>query len=164
MTISRPSSQALDFYKYNEIFNTGDDKAAMEFWVDDLVVTQGTGTDVFPLATNKAEFIKFLAAAHDGVREIMRVQTLVQNENNIFVEMDMDFVALKDKPDFVFGPLKAGEFLTVKMFLLYTLRGDKFASMKLATWPPNKGVTEPPSHNWGPNPPDFGATRAKSHH
>ena len=51
MTISRLSSQAPDFYKYNETFNTGDDKAAMEFWVDDLVVVQGTGTDVFPLAT-----------------------------------------------------------------------------------------------------------------
>jgi len=101
-----------------------------------------------------------LAAAHEGVREIMRVQTLMQNENNIFVEIDTDFVALKDKPDFVFGPLKVGEFLTVKMFLLYILRGDKLASMKLATWPPNKGVTDPPSHNWGPNPPDFVVTRA----
>lgn len=124
---------SFDFYKYVETFNTGDDQAALEFWVDDLVVTQGDTKDVFPLATNKAEFIKFLAAAHDGVREIMRVQTLMQNESNIFVEFDMDFVALKDKPDFVFGPLKAGEFLTVKMFLLYTLRGDKFASMKVAT-------------------------------
>jgi len=85
----------------------------------------------------------------------------VQNENNIFVEFDMDFVALEDKPDFVFGSLKAKEFLTVKMFTIYTLRGNKLASLKLAFWPVNQGVTDPPSHNWGPNPPDLGATRAK---
>jgi len=151
----------IDFYKYNETFNTGNDQAAMEFWADDLVVMQGTGTDVIPLAMNKAEFVKFLAAAHDRVREIMRVQTIVQNENNIFVEFDMDFVALEDKPDFVFGSLKAKEFLTVKMFAIYTLRGNKLASLKLATWPVNQGVTDPPSRNWGPNPPDLGATRAK---
>ena len=152
---------SVDFYKYNETFNTGNDEAAPEFWVDDLVIMQGTGTDVFPLATNKAEFRNFLAAVHDGVREIMRVQTIVQNENNIFVEFDMDFVALEDKPDFNFGPLKAGEFLTVKMFAIYTLRGNKLANLKLAFWPVNQEITDPPSHNWGPNPPDLGATRAK---
>jgi len=30
---------SFDFYNYVETFNTGDDQAALEFWVDDLVVT-----------------------------------------------------------------------------------------------------------------------------
>lgn len=147
----------FDFYKYVETFNSGDDKAMVDnFWVDDLVVAtgqSGTGNEGAILAKGKESWRKFLEFAHDGIREIMRVQVLIQNENNIFAEIDMDFHASKDRPDYPFGPLKAGDFITVKMFCLYFLRGDKIAMLKMASWPPNVGVTSPPTRGFGPPPP-----------
>jgi hypothetical protein len=143
----------FDFYKYAETFNSGDDKAMLDrFWVDDLVVWSGRG-DEGVLASGKEGFLKFLNWAHDGVREIMRIQVLIQNENNIFAEIDMDFHASKDRPDYRFGHLKPGDFITVKMFCLYFLRGDRIAKLKMASWAPNLGVTEPPTRGFGPPPP-----------
>lgn len=144
----------FDFYKYIETFNSGDDKAMLDgFWVDDLEVWSGRGDRAYQLAAGKADFFKFLVFAHDGVREIMRVQTLMQNKDNIFAEIDMDFHASKDRPDYPFGHLKPGDRITVKMFCLYTLRGDRLAKLKMASWPVNSGVSQPPARNFGPPPP-----------
>lgn len=150
----------FNFYKYIETFNSGDDKAMLDgFWVDDLVVASNRSNQAGINASSKEEFLKFLVFAHDGVREIMRVQTLVQNENNIFAEIDMDFYASKDRPDYPFGHLEPGDFITVKMFCLYFLRGDRIAKLEMASWPPNTGVTDPPARSFGPPPPIKGGVR-----
>ena len=153
----------FDFYKYIETFNSGDDNTMVDqFWVDDLVVATGRigmGVEGGILAEGKESWFKFLEGVHDGMRELIRVQALIQNENNIFAEIDMDFHATKDRPDYPFGPLEAGDFITVKMFALYYLRGDKIAMLKLASWPPNVGVTDPPTGGFGPLPPIQGGTR-----
>ena len=153
----------FDFYKYIETFNAGDDEAMVNnYWVDDLVVaTSQSGKDKEGgiLARGKDEWRKFLKAVHDGIREIIRVQVLLQDENHILAEIDMDFHASKDRPDYTFGALKAGDFITVKMFALYFLRGDKIAMLKLASWPTNVGVTDPPTRVFGPPPPIVGKVR-----
>jgi len=150
----------FNFNKYIETFNSGDDKAMLDgFWVDDLLVTSNRSNKPALTASGKEEFLKFLVWAHDGIREIMRVQTLIQNENNIFAEIDMDFHASKDRPDYPFGHLEPGDFITVKMFCLYFLRGDRIAKLKMASWPPNVGVTDPPARSFGPPPPILGGTR-----
>jgi len=147
----------FDFYRYANVFNSGDDQAMVDqFWVDDLEVLTGQSE---VLASGKESWLKFLAFAHDGMREIMRIQVLIQNENNIFAEIDMDFHASKDRPDYPFGPVKPGDFFTVKMFCLYFLRGDKIATLKMASWAPNVGVTDPPTRGFGPPPPIQGGIR-----
>ena len=151
----------FDFYKYAETFNSGDDKAMLDgFWVEDLVVASRRSNGAHGVtATGKQEFLKFLNQAHDGVREIMRVQVLIQNENNMFAEIDMDFIASKDRPDYPFGHLEPGDFITVKMFCLYFLRGDKIAKLKMASWAPNTEVSDPPARGFGPPPPIVGKIR-----
>jgi hypothetical protein len=138
----------FDFYRYIEVFNAGDDRAMVgQFWTDQLEVFSGRGDQAVLL------WLKFLAQAHDGVREIMRVQTLIQNESNIFAEIDMDFYAAEEKPDYRFGHLRRGDLVTVKMFCLYSLAGDKISKLKMASWAPNAGVSRPPQRNFGPLPP-----------
>lgn len=152
----------FDFYKYIEVFNSGNDEAMLDqFWVDDLEVWSGKGGKTELLASKKEDFLKFLNFAHDGVRELMRVQVLLQNENNMFAEIDMDFHSSKDRPDYPFGHLEPGNFITVKMFCLYFLRGDRIAKLKMASWVPNSGVSDPPARGFGPPPPIIGKNRTK---
>jgi hypothetical protein len=73
----------------------------------------------------------------------MRPKMLMEDGDHIFVEIDMDFTATRDRPDFQFGALKTGEFLTVKFFVQYTLRDGKVAYLKSMTWPPGVGVSKP---------------------
>ncbi|MGH8149613.1 MAG: nuclear transport factor 2 family protein, partial [Steroidobacteraceae bacterium] len=87
--------------------------------------------------------LAFLHWAHDGVREIIRAQTVLEAGEHIFAEIDMDFHATRDRPDFLFGPLAMGEYLTVKFFVLYRVREGKVAQLKASSWPANIGVSKP---------------------
>lgn len=132
----------MDFATYIRAFNTGDDAALVrDFYAPDIHFQSG------PRILRGADELRaFLNWAHDGIREIIRAQTVMQDGNHVFAEIDMDFHATRDKPDFTFGALKKGEFTTVKFLVLYTLRDDgKIVRFKAATWPPNLGVTKPES-------------------
>jgi len=129
----------MDYATYIQAFNSGDDAALVrDFFTPDTRFQSGAR-----VLQGADELLKFLRWAHDGIREIIRAQTVLRDENRIFAENDMDFHATVDKPDFTFGPLKQGEFTTVKFFVLYTLRDGKVAQLQASTWPPNTGVTKP---------------------
>jgi len=119
----------MDFSDYIRAFNTGDDAALVRnFYAPDVHFQSGPR-----ILRGADELLQFLNWAHDGIREIIRAQTVLRDENRIFAEIDMDFHATKDKPDFTFGALKKGEFTTVKFFVLYSLREGKVARFKAAT-------------------------------
>jgi hypothetical protein len=129
----------MDSRKYIEAFNSGDDaRLVREYFTEDLLFQSGSR-----VLRGREELLRFLAWAHDGIREIIRAQLVMQDGAHIFAEIDMDFHATRDRPDFVFGALKSGEYLTVKFLVLYYLRDGKVAQLKAATWPPNVGVSKP---------------------
>jgi hypothetical protein len=129
----------VDYNRYIQAFNTGNDAQLVQDWfTEDCVFQSGPR-----LLHGRAALLEFLNWAHDGIREIIRAQTVLKDENHLFAEIDMDFHAARDRPDFVFGALRKGEYLTVKFFVLYRLRGGKVAHLKASTWPPNVGVSKP---------------------
>jgi hypothetical protein len=130
----------FDFAKYAEMFNNGDDTKLVEtYFTEDFAYTGDRR--VLP---SRAAFLDFLKFAHDGVREIMRPQVVLQDENRICAEIDMDFHAMKARQDYPFGELKPGEMITVKFFVIYKLRDGKIAGLKSAVWPRNYGVSKAP--------------------
>ncbi len=130
----------MDYNKYIERFNSGDDAGLVrEFFADDVVFQSNSRT-----IHGKDQLLRFLNWAHEGIREIIRAQLVIRDEEHIFAEIDMDFHATEDKPEFVFGPLRKGEVTTVKFFALYYLRDGKVAQLKTSSWPPNTGVTPSP--------------------
>jgi hypothetical protein len=93
-----------------------------------------------------------------GVREVMRPQNVLQREDLLFAELDMDFHATKERPDFPFGHLLPGDLVTVKFFVTYRLRAGRIVELKSMTWPPGKGVTRLP--RLGAHPSQQAAFRA----
>src|SRR5215831_6331379 len=129
----------MDYAEYVRAFNSGDDAALVErFFCRDVLFQSGPR-----ILRGADELLKFLHWAHDGIREIIRAQLVLRDEQHIFAEIDMDFHATRDRPDFTFGALKEGEFTTVKFLVVYYLRDGKIAQLKAATWPPNTGVSKP---------------------
>lgn len=130
----------MDYSAYESLFNTGDDRALVgRFFCNDVRFTGGTrehhGAD---------QLLAFLEWAHDGVREVMRPQLVLRGSDHLFAEIDMDFHATKERPDFPFGHLCPGDSVTVKFFVTYRLRDEKVAELRSMTWPPEKGVTKLP--------------------
>jgi ketosteroid isomerase-like protein len=130
----------LNYNKYEALFNSGDDAALVATYFDDDVIFSGGSRDY----RGKAQLKAFLDWAHDGVREVMRPQNVLQQGDLLFAEVDMDFHASKERPEFPFGHLRAGDLVTVKFFVTYRLREGKVVELKSMTWPPGKGVTQLP--------------------
>ena len=129
----------MRFVDYMDAFNRYDDAALLrDFWTEDCVM-RSSGREMH----GHQGMMEFLDWAHDGILETMRPKLVMEQGDRIFAEIDMDFTATRDRPDFSFGPLKAGEFHTVKFFVQYALRDGKVAELKAMTWPPNVGVSKP---------------------
>jgi len=129
----------MNYQNYVDLFNSGNDEALVRtYFTEDTIFTGGSRA-----FHGASELLKFLHWAHDGIREILRPQVVVQNDNHILAEIDIDFHALVDKPDFQFKPLKKGEMTTVKFFVVYYLRDDKVCHLKASTWPVEAGVSKP---------------------
>lgn len=130
----------FDYADYERLFNSGDDTALMDrYFADDIVFTGGTRE-----YHGRGELDAFLNWAHDGVREVMRPQHVLRDGNLLFADIDMDFHAMKERADFPFGHLHPGDLVTVKFFVLYTLREEKVVLLKSMTWAPEKGVSKLP--------------------
>ena len=86
----------MNYNEYEALFNTGDDAALVAKYFDDDVVFSGGARDY----RGKAQLKAFLDWAHDGVREVMRPQNVLQNEDSVFAEVDMDFHASMVKHSF----------------------------------------------------------------
>lgn len=130
----------MNYDEYVTLFNTGDDAALVDRYFADDVVFSGGSRDY----QGKEELVNFLNWAHDGVREVIRLQNKLQRDDFIFVEIDMDFHASKERADFPFGHLYPGDLVTVKFFVTYKIRDDRIVELKSMTWPPEKGVTKLP--------------------
>ena len=130
----------FDYNDYVTVFNQGDDDKLVEtYFYEDFKFIGGTRS-----LNSKKEFREFLKVVHKGVREIIRPQMIIRKGNLIFVEIDMDFHATEEKPDFPFGHLYPGDMMTVKFFCSYRLHDDKITELKSATWPPDQGVSKAP--------------------
>ncbi|MGX7894285.1 nuclear transport factor 2 family protein [Tsuneonella sp. HG222] len=131
----------LDYQAYEALFNTGDDAALVDrFFAPDCRMISANG-----VREGREGLLAFLRWAHDGVREVMRPQTVLSRDGLLFAEVDMDFHASKHRPDFPFGELHPGDMVTVKFFVTYTLdRAGLIRELKSMTWPPGHGVSRLP--------------------
>lgn len=130
----------MNYDDYVALFNSGDDEALVhQYFADDIVFTGGSRQH-----SGKQALLGFLAWAHDGVREVARPQNVLQRDDLLFAEVDMDFHATRERPDFPFAHLHPGDSITVKFFVTYRLRHGRIVELKSMTWPPEKGVTKLP--------------------
>jgi hypothetical protein len=131
----------LDYEAYVRDFNSGNDAGLVEkYFAEDTVMISASGS-----YHGHAGMNEFLAWAHDGVREILRPVSVVQDMDDIFVEVDMDFVATKERPEFPFGHLLPGDIVTVKFLAHYSVNPEgKITQLQTMTWEPERGVSKIP--------------------
>ena len=131
----------MNYDDYIACFQTGDDEALIQrFFAPDCVMESGSGE-----WHGHEGMRRFLAWAHDGIREVPRPQKVVEDGRDLFVEIDMDFHCFAERLDFPFAPMRPGDQLTVKFLARYQLDAEaRVQVLKTMTWPPGKGVTTLP--------------------
>jgi len=142
----------FDYEAYIADFLTGDDEGLVARWfAPDCVMESGSGT-----FEGHAGMRRFLAWAHDGVRECPRIVAHAQQGRDLFAEIDMDFHVTRERADFPFGHLFPGDSITVKFLAHYELNdAGKIWRLKTMVWPVEKGVTKLPP--LGPHPSQLAA-------
>ena len=145
----------FDYEAYVADFLTGDDEALVARWfAEDCAMEAGSGA-----FEGHEGMRRFLAWAHDGVRECPRIVAWVQQGRDLFAEIDMDFHATKERADFPFQHLFPGDSITVKFLAHYVLDdAGRIRRLKTMTWPPEKGVSKLPP--LGPHPSQMAAYEA----
>jgi len=127
----------MDYAAYVASLNSGRNAEFINEWFTEDCVVDGGGMP----AHGREAFIAQLDVIRDGVREYARPQRIAQAGDTLFAELDVDFIAERDRPDFPMGPLRAGETLTIHCHVVYTLRDGKVAGMHNMFWQPGYGVT-----------------------
>jgi hypothetical protein len=67
-----------------------------------------------------------------SVREHLTVHSLVIDDHGIAVDCTSTFTAQVDAPDFVVAPLKAGEAVAVRVFVIYGLRNGQICTIDVS--------------------------------
>jgi hypothetical protein len=130
----------FDYKSYVASHNAGDVDAFVDRWLtDDCVFHFGARKN-----TGRESIRAFLEGLkRDGIREVLRPQRVLSSAKLLFAEVDIDFHATRDEPKLSFATLKQGEFVTVKYFLLHTIRDGRVAHLEGAHWPAGEGVSAP---------------------
>ncbi len=139
---SSPASEArtervnrILFNDYVRAFNSQRvDNFAMRFYAPDIIFERKDRR--FTLGRDK--YIAEYHASHDGLTEVLRPARVLVDGNQIAAELNVDFVATKDQPNFIIMPVKAGDRFMVKMFAFYTVENGKFTSIKVSRWNPGQ--------------------------
>jgi hypothetical protein len=120
----------MDFAKYVQLYNAADEpRLGSLFYTDDIIFNGGNRR-----YEGRENFVSYLQAVSDGLRQTMAPICIVQSSDHIMAELDIEFRALTDKPEFPFGSILAGEAITLRFFGSYYLRGDRIARIHLANW------------------------------
>lgn len=122
---------AFDLHAYVAAFNAGDDAAVVETFFTEDVVIDGPDRSL----NGRAAWMALLQSIHTGIRETLTPLAWAQSGNVLLSEMQIDFSATEDRPDFFYGPLMQGETMRMRFFASYRLRGNLIERLALAWWP-----------------------------
>lgn len=98
-------------------FNRGDFDAFTSFYHDDVVLHLGEKAVI----RGKQAIREFYTTVFSRVRETLTVKQVVLDDSGLACIVDTEFHALEDWPDFIGGPIKAGDSIFIESFIFYTI-------------------------------------------
>lgn len=113
---------------YLACFNAGDFERFGAYYTDDVVFELGDLRAFHGLD----ELVAFYKDVRARVRETQTPLQVVIDEEGVAAELESEFVALEDWPEFVSGPLEKGDVYRRRGLIMYTLRDGKFSRIRSA--------------------------------
>ena len=122
--MAEPMTKAR-YAQYIAAFNDSDFAGFGKFYADDVVLE-------LPVRTLKGRdaILDFYREVKARVRETLTVKECVIDGDVIAVDVETEFFAEKDAPDFVVRPLKQGESIHSESFIFYKLKDGKFVHIR----------------------------------
>lgn len=134
---AQPAFSASEFAAYMDAFNRDDYAAFGDHYTDDVkLVIAGDRA----LSGRQAIF-DFYRTVKSQTRRTIQINRLVTTPGLFAAELQSEFLALEDLPDFVAGPMKKGGRIFINTFVIYELKGGRFWRIRSAEYrKENRGV------------------------
>lgn len=113
---------------YLECFNRGDFDRFASYYREDVVFELGD----LRVVRGLNELVAFYREVRARVRETQRPLQVVIDDGGVAAELESDFLALEDWPEFVSGPLKKGDVYRRRGLIMYTVQDGRFSYIRSA--------------------------------
>jgi hypothetical protein len=134
-TSSTQSSPALPpaiskerFSAYIDALNNENYAASNDYYSDDVVLVTAGKKEL----RGRQAIFDFYEAVKPLTKCTIQIKRMITSGNLLAAELQSEFVALQDLPDFTAGPMKKGGCVFIDTFVLYNLRDGKFARIRSA--------------------------------
>ncbi len=117
------------FQAYIDAFNRND-PAYGDYYDEDVVLVIAGKTELRgPRAIHD-----FYTRVKTETRRTIQVNRYLSTPERIAVELQSEFLALQDVPDFTAGAMKKGDRIFINTFVLYELKNGRFARIRSAVF------------------------------
>lgn len=115
------------FRDYIECFNRDDFAGFSRYYTDDVVLELPKKE-----LRGAQAIVDFYRVVKARIRETLQINEIVADEEGLAAEVDTEFLALEDWPDFIVRPVKKGDSIRIVSFVHYKIRDGRFAHIKSA--------------------------------
>jgi ketosteroid isomerase-like protein len=116
------------FAAYIDAFNRDDYTAFGDYYNEDVVLVIAGKREL----RGREAIFDFYKVVKAQTRRTIQVNKVITAPNRIAAELQSEFVALEDLPDFSAGPMKKGGRIFINTIVIYELRDGKFSRIRSA--------------------------------
>jgi len=118
------------FRAYIQAFNQGDWDALRGFYASDIRLVIGNGTEL----SGREAIIDFYGKVKQRTRRTIEIVQCFAQGNVLAAEIESEFLAVEDAPDFAIRPMARGDRYYLNSFVFYDYEGDSYTRIRAATF------------------------------
>jgi hypothetical protein len=116
------------FATYIDAFNRDDYSSFGDYYQDDVVLVIAGKTELH----GRQAIFDFYRVVKSQTHRTIQVNRVITAPNRLAAELQSEFLALEDLPNFAAGPMRKGGRIFINTFVFYELRAGKFARIRSA--------------------------------
>lgn len=118
------------FRAYMHAFNESDWDALRDFYAPDIRLIIGNGTEL----AGREAIVEFYSKVKKQTRRTIEIIQCFADGNVLAAEIESEFLAVEDAPDFAVRPMARGDRYYLNSFVLYDFEGDHYTRIRAAVF------------------------------
>jgi len=115
--MSPDSATVAALHRYMDAFNRGDYDALIDFYCEDVVLVNAGGTKL----ENRSAIVEFYKQVTSKTQRTIKILQAFASGDRLAAELESEFLALEDYPEFASGSMRKGDRLYINTFVIYEL-------------------------------------------
>jgi hypothetical protein len=116
------------FTAYIDAFNRDDVAGYGDYYDEDVVLVIAGKREL----RGRQSIFDFYKVVKAQTRRTIEINRYISTPDRIATELQSEFLALEDLPDFTAGAMKKGDRIFINTFVIYELRNGRFANIRSA--------------------------------